>query len=553
MKNIFHPTRLMLILAGITLAVGAAIFVSSVLYRETRSAAGPLRVLPSNPRYFTDGSGKAIYLVGSNQGSELQDNAWGGTLDYNWYLNFLERHNHNFIRLWMVEHTRDECCPNQAIASPMPYRRTGPGTAHDGQPKFDLNQLDQAYFDRMRSRVIQARDRGICLSILLFQGWSQNTEYGDRWWHNPFHSANNINGINGDPNGDGEGRETHTLQNPAITAIQERYVAKVIDTVNDLDNVLYEISNESLQDSYEWQEHLVNFIKNREKGMPRQHPLGMSSFEGGLLGSMDALFASSADWITPQNDAGPYDYIGDPPAADGRKVMIIDTDHLQPFATDAGWPWRSFLRGHGFSHMDEMNGAPGDDTPQGPIRWAMGDARRYADKMNLAAMTPQGDLSSTGYALANPGSEYLVYNPDGSSVSVNLQSGTYQVEWFNPQSRETSSGGPVNGGGSRSLDAPFGGAAILYLKGLGGGTSPTPTASWSASPSPSAPPGTAWHRYSAGSSLPSGFGVPWDVFASSRPLTRYTSYRLPRSIGETLYARQYLLCESSLVSTLQKM
>jgi hypothetical protein len=95
----------------------------------------------------------------------------------------------------------------------------------------------------------------------------------------------------------------------------------VINTVNDLDNVLYEISNESLRDSYDWQEHLVNFIKNREKGMPKQHPVGMSSFEGGVLGSMDALFASSADWITPQNDEGPYDYIGDPPAADGRKVM----------------------------------------------------------------------------------------------------------------------------------------------------------------------------------------------------------------------------------------
>jgi hypothetical protein len=159
----------MFILAGIILAIGAGSFVLSVLYRETRSAAGPLRVLPSNPRYFTDGSGKAIYLVGSNQGSELQDNAWGDTLDYNWYLNFLERHNHNFIRLWTVEHTRDECCPDHGIASPMPYRRTGPGTAHDGQPKFDLSQLDQTYFDRVRSRVIHARDRGIFVSILLFQ------------------------------------------------------------------------------------------------------------------------------------------------------------------------------------------------------------------------------------------------------------------------------------------------------------------------------------------------------------------------------------------------
>ena len=30
-----------------------------------------------------------------------------------------------------------------------------------------------------------------------------------------------------------------------MTALQEAYVRKVIDTVNDLDNVLYEITNEA--------------------------------------------------------------------------------------------------------------------------------------------------------------------------------------------------------------------------------------------------------------------------------------------------------------------
>src|SRR5215472_13913815 len=37
-------------------------------------ATGPLRVLKSNPRYFTDGSGKAIYLAGSHSWWNLQDN-----------------------------------------------------------------------------------------------------------------------------------------------------------------------------------------------------------------------------------------------------------------------------------------------------------------------------------------------------------------------------------------------------------------------------------------------------------------------------------------------
>ena len=78
-------------------------------------------------------------------------------------------------------------------------------------------------------------------------------------------------------------------------------------------------------------------------------------------------------------------------------------------------------------------------------------------------MTPQGSLSSTGYALAKAGSEYLVYQPNGGSFTVNLQSATYQVEWFNPNSGQTSSGGTVSGGGSKSFTPPFAGAAVLWL------------------------------------------------------------------------------------------
>ena len=38
--------------------------------------AGPLAVHPRNPRYFVDGSGKAIYLGGHQVFTEIQDNAW---------------------------------------------------------------------------------------------------------------------------------------------------------------------------------------------------------------------------------------------------------------------------------------------------------------------------------------------------------------------------------------------------------------------------------------------------------------------------------------------
>jgi hypothetical protein len=54
-----------------------------------------------------------------------------------------------------------------------PWPRTGPGTALDGNPKFDLSKLEQGYFDRLRQRVIEAGDRGIYVSIMLFEGWGR--------------------------------------------------------------------------------------------------------------------------------------------------------------------------------------------------------------------------------------------------------------------------------------------------------------------------------------------------------------------------------------------
>ena len=38
-----------------------------------RPATGPLKVHPRNPRYFTDGSGRAIFLTGAHTWANLQD------------------------------------------------------------------------------------------------------------------------------------------------------------------------------------------------------------------------------------------------------------------------------------------------------------------------------------------------------------------------------------------------------------------------------------------------------------------------------------------------
>lgn len=424
------------------------------------SAAGPLRVLSSNQRYFTDGSGKAIYLTGSHTWTNFQDiGAYPpSTFDYWAYLDFLQTYNHNFIRLWRGENAWEQ----GVVRLPSPYFRTGPGNASDGKPKFDLSQFNQAYFDRLRERVRDAGDRGIYVGIMLFK-----SDIGE-WEGHPFHVNNNINGINGDHNGDGQGWELHTLRIPEITDLQKAYVRKVIDTVNDLDNVLYEIVNEAqaTPENTSWQYELIHYIKQIEADKPKQHPVGMTAqlYPQTDFGSYNNLLNSPADWISPP---GTRNWAEEPPEADGSKVIIADVDHIWPSAPQHGWIWKVFVRGSQPILMDfYAHGTPTwiSGSEQESMRKNMGYTKAYADKMDLASVKPRGDLTSTGYALANPGSEYLVYAPSGGSFWVDLVADSYCLEWFNPRSGSVEQTGFITAsGGNQAFNPPFGGDAVLYL------------------------------------------------------------------------------------------
>jgi hypothetical protein len=99
-------------------------------------------------------------------------------------------------------------------------------------------------------------------------------------------------------------------------------------------------------------------------------------------------------------------------------------------------------------------------------RRAMGHARRYAGRIDLAASRPAGELVSTGYCLAVPSREYLVYLPDGGEATVDLSAakGKLAVEWMHPVTGKITAGGAMEGGAKRTLKAPFGGDAVLYLR-----------------------------------------------------------------------------------------
>ena len=439
-------------------------------------AQGPLRVLSSNPRYFTDGSGKAIYLAGSHNWHNLQDNGhrlWEAQdppliFDYDAYLDLLTRHHHNFFRLWRWESpkwTDEHPVVMTKYCQPHPWVRSGPGPATDGKSKFDLTKFNPEYFDRVRSRIIAARDRGMYVAIQLFEG--SELQITDAWLCHPFNRKNNVQGIDADARGDGKGTDFNTLQVTAmgkkVLALQEAYLRKVIDTVSDLDNVLYEVCNEAGGDSTDWQYYVIKYVKDYESTKPKQHPVGMTVQYS--RGTNAVVFNSPADWVSPNPGDSRENYRDEPSGEYRGKVIVNDTDHLWGHTGgDAAWVWKSFCRGLNVLFMEDLLPSP---TWQDSAREGMGQTRQFSERIDLAAMTPHDELSGTRYGLANPGKEYLVFQPGNhGEFSVNLADAgaEYTVEWFNVTQGTTVAAKSVRGGGSTIFYTPFAGPAALYLK-----------------------------------------------------------------------------------------
>ena len=338
-----------------------------------RISQGPLRVHPKNPRYFTDGSGKAIYLTGSHTWSNLQDQGAKDPppkFDYDRYLDFLRKaqpqlHSHvgvgasalGAVVRWKGEEWRKD--PGDWFIEPNPYARTGPGMARDGKPKFDLSKFDPAYFDRLRERVQKAGERGIYVSVMLFQGWSSAKGWGyggEPWLGHPYHPDNNVQAFNGNLKSDAG----PDLNDPQVRERQAAYLRKVVDTVNDLDNVLYEVTNEGGNKDWDW--WVVRTVQEYEKTKAKQHPVGLT---GHGSESNEEMLASPADWISPGSD-GWQDLKTDPRSAPATKVSLLDTDHVFGVGGDQKWVWKAFLRGHNVLFMDPYDDPQWVADPGGP-------------------------------------------------------------------------------------------------------------------------------------------------------------------------------------------
>ena len=152
----------------------------------------PLRIHPRNPKCF-EFRGKPLVLVTA---TEHYGSVMNRPFDFEKYLADAADKRITLTRLFVLfrelqthKNPYSPCKPESPdyIA---PFSRTGPETALDGQPRYDLDQWNPEFFERLHRFLSLASDYGIIVEVTLFS----NTYSPEVWALNPLRQENNING-----------------------------------------------------------------------------------------------------------------------------------------------------------------------------------------------------------------------------------------------------------------------------------------------------------------------------------------------------------------------
>jgi len=204
--------------ARVTLAAGVAMLVLCAGIRP--AAAGRLERRGQTLTW----DGEPIHLVGYSYYGLLGDRHF----DAQNFLRILAAHNVNFTRFFLILPWPVEPGPNV-----LPFAR------HGG--KYDLEKFDDAFFARLRRIVLCADELGIVCQVCLFDRCGLSVADQRAWPNNPYNGQANVNGLL--PGGPGGYPPFCRTQGP-IAEINAALIAKVVETIGDRGNVIYEIINE---------------------------------------------------------------------------------------------------------------------------------------------------------------------------------------------------------------------------------------------------------------------------------------------------------------------
>jgi hypothetical protein len=352
-----------------------------------------------------------------------------------------------------------------------PWARSSSCCYEDGGNKFDLNRWDEAYFNRLKSFLKEAGERGIIVEVVLFTSF-----YGANWPLSPFHPGNNINNTE-----DLAYQQVQTLEGRSYLPLQEAYVRKMVRELNGFDNIYFEIQNEPYADNgkdagvwndfiqpdllqhpgqhwrnriepmndaaYAWHVWVAGLIRDEEAKLPGRH----------LISVNYCNFKVSIPQLDPNFDIVNFHY-GMPEAVElnrhwNRPIGFNESGFSgksdDPYRRQA---WRFMMSGGSlFSHLDYSfsvgfeNGqdrnyeAPGGGSPE--LRQQLRLLLEHLMTLNLPLASPDRNLigNSPGafsWAMSDRSGRWLVYCEAHAAFGLELRlpAGNYRMRWTDVRS-----------------------------------------------------------------------------------------------------------------------
>jgi len=393
----------------------------------------PLTICSVNPHYLENG-GKPVVLLGAGRvyPGDMEGHLFEEYVSpyrYRDAIDFMAANKVNYGRIW---HMQPWYSPNVL----WPWARTGPGTANDGQPKYDLTKWDAAFWAEMRDACAYAASKDIYLEIDLFEecGMESDQSSGNgthRWSYHPFNPSNNINGLSL-PSGSSSTvdgiPEFYNLSDSKLKSLQELYVNKLLAETSGYPNIFYEICNEYTGPS-DWESYWIDYLAARTSRLIAVNRLGSPS---------------SSYWTNPKIKIVNFHWGATSPGTTNSnmnsyysKNKPINYDET-PEKSDITYRdyrkmlWAAFVGG---GHIQLQNGYNAFDA------WkAVKYLRTFIEDNNVPfwEMRPDNSLvtstpGGSAYTLAKPGAHYViqVVGSGGGSMTVNLEPGkTYEAKVY---------------------------------------------------------------------------------------------------------------------------
>lgn len=361
--------------------------------------------------------------------------------------------------------------------------------------KYDLNQWNETYWERLERLLKLTRERDIIVQIEV---WDRFDHSRNEWTTDPFHPSNNINyslaasGLdNVYPMHPGQNKQPFFFTVPALNnntlllKYQEAFVKKLLSVSLAFDHVLYCIDNETSgreEWAVYWRDFIVAHAGDKEiyitemwdtwdvKSEMHKRTLDHPERYNYIDISQNSQLTGYVNW---ENQQYVFDYIkSDPRPVNSTKIYGSDRGHWLDRGITTEHAIQTFFRNiiGGFA-SSRFHRPPSGLGLSVPSIDAIQTVRKIEEHVSMWDITPRMDLltevaENEAYLAAREGEQYLLYFTGGGDVKLDLRkhATNFTIRWIRIEGSAWGTTSEVRGGSFVSVQAPYDTGCLALLE-----------------------------------------------------------------------------------------